>query len=51
MQADALAKVVMLAGTASLPLLRRFGAAAALVPAEGDVLSTPDWPEIASLAA
>lgn len=49
--ADALTKVVMLAGTASLPVLRRFGAAAALVPAEGDALSTPDWPGSAARLA
>lgn len=40
--ADALTKVVMLAGTEPLMLLRRLGEAATLVPAEGDALSTPD---------
>jgi thiamine biosynthesis lipoprotein len=49
--ADSLTKVVMLAGIESLMLLRRLGAAAALVQADGNALSTPDWPRVARLAA
>jgi thiamine biosynthesis lipoprotein len=49
--ADALTKVVMTRGIASLPLLRQFGASALFVSAKGEVYVTKEWQDAAVLAA
>lgn len=49
--ADALTKVVILAGECTAPLLKRFGASALLVSAAGEVLVASDWKEALSHAA
>jgi thiamine biosynthesis lipoprotein len=43
MLADALTKVVMIAGEAAAPLLHRFHAGALLVQAGGDIRTSPSW--------
>jgi thiamine biosynthesis lipoprotein len=43
MLADALTKVVMIAGVAAAPLLDTFGASALMVRADGEVLCMPGW--------
>lgn len=45
MIADALAKVVVIAGEASLAQLRQYGASALFVSVTGDVSLTRDWPD------
>jgi thiamine biosynthesis lipoprotein len=49
--ADALTKVVMLAGEGSSALLDRYGASALFVAANGNIHLTADWQESLSLAA
>ena len=49
--ADALTKVVMIAGEDATPLLENYGASALLVLTSGDVLVTPNWQGADSLAA
>ncbi len=43
MLADALTKVVMVAGEAAAPLLETFGASALVVPRDGEIRVTPSW--------
>ena len=45
MMADALTKVVMIAGERAAPVLRRYGAAALLLTGDGELRATADWPE------
>ena len=49
--ADALTKIVIIGGEASLPLLEEFDASALFVAADGEVYLTPEWRDAASLAA
>jgi thiamine biosynthesis lipoprotein len=49
--ADALTKVVMIAGEAAAPLLRHYGASALFVSARGEVHVTSDWKDEVRLAA
>ena len=49
--ADALTKVVMVAGTGSSEVLDFYGASALLVMANGEVLATPSWQDACSIAA
>jgi FAD:protein FMN transferase len=49
--ADALTKVVMIAGEAAAPLLRHYGASALFVTARGEVHVTSDWKDEVRLAA
>jgi thiamine biosynthesis lipoprotein len=49
--ADALTKVVMLAGTAASDVLDGYGASALFVTKTGEVLATADWQDVHSLAA
>ena len=49
--ADALTKLVMISGVASLPLLRQLDASALAMSAEGEVYLTPEWKNGAVLAA
>jgi len=49
--ADALTKVVMLAGTAASDVLDGYGASALFVTTTGEVLATADWRDVHSLAA
>jgi len=51
MVADALTKIVMIAGTDALALLEQYGASALLISADGDVHITPDWHNAVYLAA
>jgi len=51
MLADALTKIVMLAGEESAAVLARYGASALFVTAEGEVCLTSDWQEAVRLAA
>jgi FAD:protein FMN transferase len=51
MIADALTKVVMLAGEGAETLLRRYRANALFVLESGDVWITPDWQDTVRLAA
>jgi len=51
MIADALTKIVMIAGTDATGLLEHYHASALLVAADGDVLITPDWQHAVHLAA
>jgi thiamine biosynthesis lipoprotein len=51
MIADALTKVVMIAGEASEHLLQRYRASALFVLESGDVWITPDWQDAVRLAA
>ena len=51
MIADALTKVVMIAGEGASDLLRRYRADALFVLESGDVWITPDWPNAVRLAA
>jgi thiamine biosynthesis lipoprotein len=51
MIADALTKVVMIAGQGALALLEQHQASAMLVSAAGDVLVTADWTEATDVAA
>ncbi len=51
MLADALTKVVMLAGEESAALLARHGASALFVTADGDIRLTSDWQDAFGLAA
>jgi thiamine biosynthesis lipoprotein len=41
--ADALTKVVMIAGCAASEVLDHYGASALLVTTDGEVLATTDW--------
>jgi len=50
MIADALTKVVMIAGEAAAPLLGHFRAAALVVSAAGHISISPDWQDGSSLA-
>jgi thiamine biosynthesis lipoprotein len=43
MLADALTKIVMIEGEAAAPLLEHFGAAALMVPRDGDIRVTTSW--------
>jgi thiamine biosynthesis lipoprotein len=49
--ADALTKIVMIAGLASLPILHRFDAGALVVLADGEVHVTEQWRDDVVLAA
>lgn len=49
--ADALTKVVMIAGLESLPILRRFDAGALVVLADGEIHVTEQWQDDVVLAA
>ena len=49
--ADALTKVVMIAGTGATELLQQYKASALLVSESGDVRITPDWQNAIRLAA
>lgn len=51
MVADALTKIVMIAGTDATGLLEHYNASALLVSANGDVQITPDWHHAVYLAA
>jgi thiamine biosynthesis lipoprotein len=51
MVADALTKVVMIAGEGAESLLRHYGANALFVLESGDVWITPDWQDAVRLAA
>jgi thiamine biosynthesis lipoprotein len=51
MIADALTKIVMIAGTEATGLLEHYHASALLVAADGDVQITPDWQHAVHLAA
>jgi thiamine biosynthesis lipoprotein len=51
MIADALTKVVIIAGVASLQTLDHYGASALLVTANDEVHATPDWQGAFSIAA
>ncbi|HYM01444.1 MAG TPA: FAD:protein FMN transferase [Stellaceae bacterium] len=51
MMADALAKIVMVAGEAALPLLRRERASALLMAEDGALIVTDDWPDAVCSAA
>ena len=49
--ADALTKIVMIAGTDATELLEHYDASALLISADGDVQITPDWHHAVYLAA
>lgn len=49
--ADALTKVVMIAGFASAPVLRQYGASALFVSAQGEIYTTVEWNDGAVLTA
>jgi thiamine biosynthesis lipoprotein len=49
--ADALTKIVMIAGTDALELLEHYNASALLISTDGDVQITPDWHHAVHLAA
>lgn len=51
MVADALTKIVMIAGTDAIGLLEHYHASAVLISADGDILITPDWHHAVHLAA
>jgi len=51
MVADALTKIVMIAGTDASELLEHYQASALLISADGDVQITPDWQHAVHLAA
>ena len=51
MVADALTKIVMIAGTDALELLEHYNASALLMSADGDIHITPDWHHAVHLAA
>ncbi len=51
MMADALTKIVMIAGTDAAELLEHYNASALLISADGDVQITPDWHHAVHLAA
>ena len=51
MVADALTKIVMIAGTDAIEWLEHYGASALLVSSDGDVRITPDWHRAVHLAA
>ena len=51
MIADALTKIVMIAGTDATELLEHYNASALLISADGDVQITPDWQHAVYLAA
>src|SRR5579863_2754915 len=51
MIADALTKIVMIAGTDATGLLERYRASALLVAADGNLQITPDWQHAVHLAA
>jgi thiamine biosynthesis lipoprotein len=51
MIADALTKIVMLAGTGATELLEHYNASALLISTDGDVQITPDWHHAVYLAA
>jgi len=51
MVADALTKVVMLAGTAAIDVLDAYSASALIVSSSGEVLATTNWQWMHSLAA
>ncbi len=51
MTADALTKIVMLAGTDATELLEHYNASALLISTDGDVQITPDWHHAVYLAA
>ncbi len=51
MTADALTKIVMIAGTDATELLGHYNASALLVSTDGDVQITPDWHHAVYLAA
>jgi thiamine biosynthesis lipoprotein len=49
--ADALTKVVMIAGRAASEVLDHYGASALFVTDSGEVLATADWQDVRPLAA
>ncbi len=51
MVADALTKIVMIAGTDAIELLEHYNASALLISSDGDVQITPDWHHAVYLAA
>ena len=51
MIADALTKIVMVAGTEAIGLLEQYNANALLISADGDIHITPDWHHAVHLAA
>lgn len=51
MVADALTKIVMIAGTEAIGLLEHYNANALLISTDGDVHITPDWHHAVHLAA
>lgn len=51
MIADALTKIVMIAGTEAIGLLEHYNAKALLISTDGDVHVTPDWHRAVHLAA
>jgi thiamine biosynthesis lipoprotein len=51
MIADALTKIVMIAGTDATELLEHYNASALLISTDGDVQITPDWQHAVYLAA
>jgi thiamine biosynthesis lipoprotein len=51
MIADALTKIVMIAGTEATELLEHYNASALLISTDGDVQITPDWHHAVYLAA
>jgi thiamine biosynthesis lipoprotein len=51
MVADAVTKIVMIAGTDATELLEHYDASALLISADGDVQITPDWHHAVYLAA
>ena len=51
MIADALTKIVMIAGTDATELLEHYNASALLISADGDLQITPDWQHAVHLAA
>jgi thiamine biosynthesis lipoprotein len=51
MTADALTKIVMIAGTDATELLEHYNANALLISTDGDVQITPDWHHAVYLAA
>jgi thiamine biosynthesis lipoprotein len=51
MIADALTKIVMIAGTEAAELLEHYNASALLISTDDDVQITPDWHHAVYLAA
>jgi thiamine biosynthesis lipoprotein len=51
MVADALTKIVMIAGQGAAEMLQRYRASAFLFLESGDVWITPDWQDAVRLAA